>query len=82
VEHAFAISNATITFQVSMILSAVYLAMLCTNWGSVKIFGNTTDFFDHSQGAFWSKMVAQWFTIAIFVVSLVGPMLFPGRDFG
>ena len=81
-DHVFAISNATIIFQVSMIFSAVYLAMLCTNWGSVTVFDNTTDFFQHSQGSFWLKMVAQWFTIAIFLFSLIGPMLFPDRDFG
>lgn len=80
--HVFAISNATIIFQVTMIFSAIYLAMLCTNWGSVTVFDNTTDFFQHSQGSFWLKIVAQWFTIGIFLFSLVGPMLFPNRDFG
>jgi hypothetical protein len=81
-EHVFEISNATIIFQFSLIFSAIYLSMLCTNWGNISIFDNTTDFFQGSQSAFWLKMVAQWFTIAIFLFSLVGPMLFPGRDFG
>lgn len=43
--HVFAISNATIVFQALMMLSAMYLSMLCTNWGNVTIFDDTTDFF-------------------------------------
>lgn len=43
--HVFAISNATIFFQALLILSAMYMSMLCTNWGNVTIFDNTTDFF-------------------------------------
>lgn len=65
-----------------MVLSACYMCMLCSNWGNVSIFENTTDFFNHSNGSFWFKIVAEWFTIAIYLFSLVAPLLFPNRDFG
>ena len=80
--HTFPISAATIYFHLGMILAACYLSMLCTNWGNMSIFDNTTDFFKGDNGSFWLKIVAQWFTIVLFVFSLIGPKLCPNRDFG
>lgn len=77
----FPISNATIHFQMSMILSACYMSMLCTNWGNVSVFDNTVNFFSNGNGSFWFKIVAEWFSIVIYLFSLIAPMLFPNRNF-
>lgn len=79
--HVFAISQATITFQGCMVLSAMYMAMLCTNWGDVTLFENTTSFFEHSNGTYWLKIVAEWITLFLYIFSLVAPLLFPNRNF-
>ena len=79
--HVFAISQATITFQACMILSAMYMAMLCTNWGDVTLFENTTSFFEHSNGTYWLKITAEWITLALYIFSLVAPLLCPNRSF-
>ena len=39
--HVFAISTATIFFQALLMLSAVYYAMVCTNWGELNLFNYT-----------------------------------------
>ena len=57
-DHVFAISSATIYFHIGMILAACYLSMLCTNWGNMSIFDDTTNFFQGSDGSYWLKIVA------------------------
>lgn len=64
-----------------MVLSAMYMSMLCTNWGNVNIFDNTTDFFSHSEGSYWLKVSAEWITMSLYIFSQLAPILFPGRDF-
>ena len=59
----------------------MYMSMLCTNWGNVTIFDNTTNFFQHSNGSYRLKITAEWITIGIYVFSMVAPLLFPNRDF-
>jgi hypothetical protein len=34
--HVFAITTPTILFQALMMLTSIYYAMLCTNWGSLN----------------------------------------------
>ena len=82
-EAIFPISSATIMFQALMILSAMYLSMLCTNWGSVSIFDDTTDFFSHGTASYWLKLVAEWASMGLYVFSLVAPILpcFRNRNF-
>ena len=77
----FPISDATITFQGLMICSALYMSMLCTNWGSLSIFDNTTDFFVGSDSSYKLKIFAEWATIGIYIFSLVAPLLCPNRNF-
>jgi hypothetical protein len=58
------------------------MSMLCTNWGNMSIFDNTTSFFSNGSSSYGVKMFAEWFTVAVFLFSMVGPLLFPNRDFG
>ena len=79
--HAFPISSATIFFQALMVLSAVYFSMLLTNWGNPTVFDSTILFFEANLTSFWIKLIAQWLSMAIYLFSMVAPVLFPGREF-
>ena len=58
-KHVFAISSATITFQFLLVLSAMYMAMLCTNWAQPKILDeNTVNFFQPNETSYWLKIVS------------------------
>jgi hypothetical protein len=86
-KHVFAISTATIYFQFLMCLCAMYMSMLCTNWASpTVVFGDgkstTTDFFaPGSSASYWLKLASLWLTMAVYLFSLVAPLLYPDRDF-
>eukprot|EP00356_Strombidium_inclinatum_P005290 CAMPEP_0170482806 /NCGR_PEP_ID=MMETSP0208-20121228/2658_1 /TAXON_ID=197538 /ORGANISM="Strombidium inclinatum, Strain S3" /LENGTH=244 /DNA_ID=CAMNT_0010755677 /DNA_START=594 /DNA_END=1328 /DNA_ORIENTATION=- len=80
--HVFAISTATILFQLLLMLSAAYYAMLCTNWGELYLYEKDPVIpEDASNSAFWIKLVAMWLTILLYVFSLMAPILFPNRSF-
>ena len=36
--HTFEISSATIIFQALLVLSSMYYAVLCTNWGDLNLY--------------------------------------------
>ena len=59
-------------------LAAMYYAMLCTNWGKLELFGSTVE---TSDTAFWLKIVAEWITMLLYLLSLVAPLLCPNRTF-
>lgn len=74
----FAISNQTIFFQLSMMLSAMYYAMLCTNWQNPGLY---TDGRYASASTYWLKVVSLWLSILVYLFSMVAPLLFPNRRF-
>jgi len=77
--HIFPITPATIIFQLILVFASIYYAMMLTNWGNPALFTDTTDFFKASTTSFWVKQVAQWVSLLIYLFSLLGPLLFPGR---
>ena len=80
--HAFPISSATILFQVLLILCAVYFSQLLTNWGNPSLLAtDTTSFFTSNEMSFWIKLVAQWISMLIYLLSLLAPLMFPDREF-
>lgn len=79
--HAFPISPATIYFQGLLTLAAIYYATLLTNWGNPTVFDNSTDFYASNATSFWIKLVCQWITILIYILSLILPIIFPNREF-
>jgi hypothetical protein len=80
--HVFAISNATIFFQALLILSSMYYAMLCTNWGQLDIYeSDYTPDPTKSNKSFWLKLVAQWIAMSMYIFSMVAPLLFPNRNY-
>lgn len=74
----FAISTQTIFFQLTMILSAMYYAMLCTNWENPELY---TDGNAATASTYWLKTVSLWLSILVYLFSMVAPLLFPNRQF-
>eukprot|EP00343_Euplotes_focardii_P002993 CAMPEP_0205806696 /NCGR_PEP_ID=MMETSP0205-20121125/10331_1 /ASSEMBLY_ACC=CAM_ASM_000278 /TAXON_ID=36767 /ORGANISM="Euplotes focardii, Strain TN1" /LENGTH=125 /DNA_ID=CAMNT_0053079995 /DNA_START=893 /DNA_END=1270 /DNA_ORIENTATION=- len=78
--HVYPISWATIFFHILMIFASAYYGVLLTNWGNASINSNTTDVFKSSALSFWIKIGAQWGCFLIYTFSLVGPLIFPDRE--
>jgi hypothetical protein len=75
-------------FHFTFFLAAMYLAMVLTNWESVSIFTGdpkTTadDKIQIGQGmaSVWVKVISSWFTLILYVWSMLAPVCFPDRDF-
>ena len=79
--HAFPISGPTIVFQALLVLSAIYFSMLLTNWGNPTVFEDTVRFYEANTTSLWIKLVAMWLSMAIYMFSMVAPMIFPDREF-
>ena len=92
--HTFEISSATIIFQALLVLSSMYYAVLCTNWGDLNLYSKDecqpgfilvndvcVSNTSLTNSSFWLKMVTQWITMSIYIFSLLAPLIFPGRDF-
>ena len=62
-------------------LSAVYYAMMITNWGNPTVFNDTWDFFAANKASYVIKIVAQFGTMAIYMFSMVAPLIFKDREF-
>ena len=76
--YVFPVSRETILFQLTMMLAAMYYAMLCTNWANPGLY---TDGDATSALTFWLKTVALWLSLAIYLFSMVAPLIFPDRNF-
>jgi len=77
----FAISKETIIFQLIMMLSAMYYAMLCTNWLQPGLYTRGSNTASQEKQIYWLKVVSLWISLLIYVYSMVAPMLFPDRQF-
>jgi hypothetical protein len=69
-----------------MLLAAIYMAMLLTNWGnpigSYNGVKSTATFFPAGGNAsFWMQYTAQWCSMGIYLFSLLAPLIFPDRTF-
>lgn len=78
--HVYPVSWATVLFHVLMMFACGYYGVLLTNWGDAKINNDSSDIFESNILSFWVKIVAQWGGFAIYTFSLLGPKLFPDRD--
>jgi len=78
--HVYPITIPTILFHVLMMFASVYYGVLLTNWGDASINDERTTLFRSNNFSFWIKVVAQWGSFAVYTFSLVGPLLFPNRE--
>lgn len=78
--HVFPITTQTIFFQILLTLSAIYYAMLLTNWGSPDYSAlNNASFFVSNKTSYWCQLTAMWISMAIYMYSLLAPLIFPDR---
>ena len=66
-------------FHLVFALAAMYSCMLLTGWGSVGVEG--TDIIDVGWPSVWVKIISLWVTAALYVWSLLAPLVLPDRDF-
>lgn len=71
-------TRSNVYYHGFMCLSAFYLAMLLTLWGSVEIEGSVLSF---SSFGHWTSLTMEWGTVALFAWSLAAPKCIPDRDF-
>jgi len=71
-------------FHFVMMLAAIYLAMLLTDWGSDPdpsgTSADTTVSSTEGKTSMWVKVVTQWLTNMMYIWTLVAPRLCPNRD--
>jgi len=69
-------------FHLCMAVSAMYMAMLLTNWGSRDRAEDDTSSssYDISRENMWIKIVTQWITIGTYGWTLLAPVILPDRD--
>jgi hypothetical protein len=53
--------------------------MLLTGWGSKGMEGK--DIIDVGWPSVWVKIVSQWVTAALYIWTMLAPIVFPDRDF-
>jgi hypothetical protein len=67
-------------FHFIFALGAMYLSMLMTDWSTVYNAGTDNATVDTGIAATWVKVVSSWVASGLFIWTLVGPMLFPDRE--
>lgn len=66
-------------FHIIFSLASMYSAMLLTGWTSSV--GGSGRLVDVGWSSVWVRVVTSWATAALFIWSLIAPVLFPDRDF-
>jgi len=74
-------STRNTKFHLIMATSAMYMAMVLTNWSSRSEAESDTTSYDLGVETMWIKIVTQWLTILLYSWTLVAPLLFPDREF-
>ncbi|CAI5741890.1 unnamed protein product [Peronospora destructor] len=64
-------------FHVLMVLASLYMAMVLTNWRSFDGSSSNGD----AIVTMWVKVISQWVASGLFLWTLVGPAVFPDRNF-
>jgi len=77
--HGLMSRSAIISFHFTMALSAFYLAMMLTGWGSELT--TRVQNSDASEQSFWIKNVNIWVTYVLYIWTLVIPLCCTSRDF-
>lgn len=66
-------------FHLVMAFASMYMAMILTNWGNDM--GASMNNSEASLHSFWIKIVAVWLSYAVYIWTLIAPLVFPDRDF-
>jgi len=60
----------------------MYVAMLMTDWAIVHNPSDSLDVVQYGSAAFWVKSGSALVCYAIYIWTLVAPIVFPDRDWG
>ncbi|MCL7050424.1 hypothetical protein MKW94_014856 [Papaver nudicaule] len=77
--EAVPVSYSYMFFHVIFALASMYSGMLLTGWTGSS--SSDSDLIDVGWTSTWVRMCTQWATAALYVWSLVAPLLFPDREF-
>jgi hypothetical protein len=73
-------------FHIIFVLGAMYVAMLLTDWNVVSNKpveaspGHNSDvYIGRSEVAMWMRVVSSWFCMALYIWTLVAPVIMPNR---
>lgn len=67
-------------FHFVFALGAMYIGMLFTDWQTVYNPGSANPQVDSGLAAVWVKVVSSWICAGLYSWTLIGPALFPDRD--
>lgn len=68
-EYVFPVTIPTLTFQLVLMLVCCHYSMVMTNWGDPVINNDKSNFFAENKASFWIKIVMQWVSFLIYLVS-------------
>ncbi|KAK3146567.1 hypothetical protein QOZ80_3BG0268150 [Eleusine coracana subsp. coracana] len=66
-------------FHLIFALASMYSAMLLTGWTSAA--SESSELMDVGWTTVWVRICTEWVTAALYIWTLVAPLLFPDRDF-
>jgi hypothetical protein len=75
----FPVTIATLIFQFVMLFTSLYCGMLFTNWGDAVINGEVDGTWGAALFSTYSKIIAQWVTLALFTLSVTLSLCCPDR---
>jgi len=70
-----------VKFNLVMVVAAMYMGMIVTNWGAIRE-GGTLSNASAGSSSMWVSISGQWITMLLYLWTLLAPRLFPDRDFG
>uniref|UniRef100_A0A803MRZ4 Uncharacterized protein n=2 Tax=Chenopodium quinoa TaxID=63459 RepID=A0A803MRZ4_CHEQI len=78
-EKAKPVTYSYTFFHIIFSLASMYSAMLLTGWSASV--GESGKLIDVGWSSVWVRIVTGWATAALYIWSLVAPVLFPDREF-
>lgn len=75
-------NDSYIKFHGFMILFSIYICAVFTNWGHAKISNDTWSYANNDSNApYYIKVFVGFFTLLLYLWTIVAPTLFPDREF-
>lgn len=78
-ENSSAVTYSYAFFHIIFSLASMYSAMLLTGWSNSV--GGSGKLVDVGWSSVWVRVLTEWATGALFIWSLVAPIMFPDREF-
>jgi len=69
-------------FHLIFALGSLYIGMLMSDWFTIDKQSETLLKVDSGLAAVWVKIVSSWLAVLLYLWTLLGPVLFPDRDWG